>query len=275
MYGQPDQQGAWLRIIGEGSDATAKNSSAGSRWDSQTRSLQGGYEHLLKQSDQGDLALGLSGHYRQLDADIHNATGRAKLDGESYGAGLTLTWYGQQGSYVDLQAVASRNSLDFASASLGTLAKDRHGSALTLSAEAGHRLALDERHTLIPQIQWQGTRLKQDDFTDQQGNRAALGDQTSQLARVGLAWEYRSERKDRFYVIGNLLHDFTPQTDVRVNGTRLQAESYRNAAELGFGGTLALNSSAAFYGEGNYRRNLDSGGDSDGYLLTAGVRVSW
>lgn len=64
-------------------------------------------------------------------------------------------------------------------------------------------------------------------------------------------------------------------TDVSINGTRFQAESFRNAAELGFGGTVGLNSSVVFYGEGNYRRSLGGGGNSDGYLLTAGLRLSW
>lgn len=274
VHGESGEQGAWVRLIGEWRDTTAGSSSAGSRWKTQTRSLQGGYDHLLTRAAGGDLALGVTAHYHQVDADIRNAVGRGSLDGESYGGGLTLTWYGRQGSYVDLQAAASRNRIDLNSARLGTLAQNKEGTALTLSAEAGHRLALNERHTLIPQFQWQGTRLKQDDFTDQQGNRVVFGEQTNHLARAGLAWEIRSDHQDRFYLIGNLLHNFTPNTDVLVNGTRLQADSFRNAAELGFGGTLGLTQAVALYGEGNYRRSLD-GGSSDGYLLTAGVRMSW
>ena len=274
VFGESGQQGAWVRAIGEWRDANPQESTAGSHWRSATQTLQLGYDHVVGETESGTWALGVNGHYKRLDANVSNDVGRGSVDADAYGAGLTATWYGNSGAYVDLQAVFSRTVAVFASNSLGSLAKGRHGQGQTLSAEAGYRVGLDEQNTLIPQLQLQSTRLQQADFTDDRGNRVALGDQTNNLARLGLAWEMKSGANARFYAIGNLLHNFSPATEVTVNDVVLRGDYFANAGELGFGGSLALSGNTMFYGEGSYRINLD-GGKDESYQVTAGVRVSW
>lgn len=275
VFGPSGQQGFWQRALGEWRDVRPAHSTAGGNWDSRTWTMQLGYDHLVAEAKSGDLVVGLTGHYNQVNADIQNLNGRGELNGDSYGGGLTATWYGKQGIYLDLQAAFSGLSTRFASDVWGELAKGRSGYAYTLSAETGYRWALTDNQTLIPQFQVYTMQMQQDNFTDGQNNQVVFDNHALNIARFGLAWELRSASNHRFYLLGNLLHNLdSATTSVTVNGTALQTVQYDNAAEVGFGGSLGINQNLMLYGEGNYRQDLDAG-KNQAFLVTAGVRLTW
>ncbi|WP_343219498.1 autotransporter outer membrane beta-barrel domain-containing protein, partial [Phyllobacterium endophyticum] len=71
-------------------------------------------------SDAGRLIGSLSAHYSHGSADISSFFGDGSIDTDGYGLGGTLTWYGQNGFYLDGQAQATWYDSDLRSSTLGT-----------------------------------------------------------------------------------------------------------------------------------------------------------
>jgi outer membrane autotransporter protein len=78
----------------------------------------------------------------------------------------------------------------------------------------------------------------------------------------------------KFYVIGNLLHDFSDESAVTLSGARLTAKPATTFAEIGLGGSMQLGEGKSIYGEASYRSALNGGG-SDGASVTVGFKMEW
>jgi fibronectin-binding autotransporter adhesin len=119
-----------------------------------------------------------------------------------------------------------------------------------------------------------------DEFTDRLGNRIDLKDHNSWLGRLGIAYEYTDPEAAgaglQLRVIANLLHDFSEDTEVRVNGAVLKEAVDVTWGEIGVGGTVALNPQTFLYGEVAYRSTLSGDkGDDRGTSLNLGIRRVW
>jgi len=270
------RDGFWLRGWGESGTATPDSSTAGAAWDFSGGGLQVGYDRTMQDTGAGRLVLGVTAQIGQASADVTNAAGAGTIEMDAAGLGLTATWYHDSGFYLDGQLSVNRVSADFATAAAGTLARGEEGTLTSFSLEAGRRFAVGANAALVPQAQLTFGRLNGADFTDASGNAVDLGSQSMTTARLGLAWEYRNPETPgtTVYIIGNLLRDLASETTVTVDGTTLTAKNDRTWAEIGLGGTFALNATTTAYAEGSYRTATD-GGDNDAFALTAGFRKVW
>lgn len=274
----------WVRITDSRTTATPEVSASGGHYEAHTSSLQAGMDLAAFETAGGMWTFGATLQAGHVSADIANPIGRASLSGESHGIGATATWYGDSGTYVDLQARYDRIRADFAEATVGQLATDIALDQTTLSAEVGHRFALDGHRTLVPQAQLTWAHLSGDAFTDRQSSVVALGGNERLVGRLGLAYEVafdgagagRGGRTfEKLYLIGNIEHDFSAETSVTVGGAALGAQSAATWGEVGLGGTVSWGENATLYGEGLYRQALDEAGGNDGLAVTAGLRITW
>jgi fibronectin-binding autotransporter adhesin len=167
------------------------------------------------------------------------------------------------------------------SSAAGTLASGELSKAYALSAEVGHRFELNQNTTLVPQAQLTLGKLHGASFTDSAGNAVDLGNNNSTVGRLGLAYEYENnDRTDgnraKAYVIGNILHDFSTDSTVRVAGADLSTSaSGATWGEIGLGGSVTVDANkTTVYGEASYRGAFN-GGSNSGLGLTAGLRVQW
>lgn len=273
------QRLSWVRFAGDRASVTPGMSTAGARYDATTWSIQGGLTLGRIDTARGEWVLGVTAQSGQASIDTVNAIGRGTVDAKSHGLGATATWYGDQGSYLDLQAQVNRVSADFETATHGSLARDIGMTETSVSAEVGHRYRLSETSALVPQAQLTFAHLSGARFTDSQSNTVDIAGTDRVIGRIGLAYEYYAKGMDdaggqKFYVIGNLLHDFSDESAVTLSGARLTAKPATTFAEIGLGGSMQLGEGKSIYGEASYRSALNGGG-SDGASVTVGFKMEW
>ena len=283
-------RGAWLRLSGDRSDVKPDTSASSASFETTSWQLQAGLDALVREGENGVWVLGATAQFGRITGDVSNSVGTGRISGRGLGLGLTGTWYGDAGSYLDLQTQVTRIRADYEAGSFGTLADGTHATALALSAEVGHRYITGPNTALVPQAQLSWARLSGDAFTDSLGNSVDPGNNTSLTGRVGLAYEYEysegwlfgdrkaagpQRHREKAYVIGNLLRDFSADSRVTLSGTELAADYGRTWAEIGVGGSIVWDGNKTLYTETAYRTSLDGGSDNHGLSVEGGFRMAW
>lgn len=282
-------QGGWLRIHGDKFSNTPGSSISGASYDSSTWGLQAGVDFAIEPGAAGQWVLGATAQYGTTNGDVVNATGTGSIDTEGYGVGATATWYGNSGTYVDVQGQVNWLEMDVASSASGQLVDGGNATTYALSVEVGHRFEVSANSALVPQAQLTWGSVDGGSFTDTASNTVDLGSTESLTGRIGLAYEYEYSEgwlfgnrqakgnqghREKAYVIGNILHDFSGASSVNVNGTSLSSDSAQTWAEVGIGGSIVWDESKTLYTEGTYRRSL-SNSDNEGFGLAAGLRIQF
>jgi outer membrane autotransporter protein len=196
-----------------------------------------------------------------------------------------LTWYGNEGLYVDAQAKATWYNSDLKSKLLGaSLASSNNGMGYALSIEAGQRYVISEAWALIPQAQLTYSSVDFDDFSDVFGTNVQLNRGYSIEARIGVSAEYSSSWKDndgltstsRYYVVGNLYNEFRDETRVQVADILVTNRGGDLSTGLGLGGSYSWEDGKyILYGEGGVKTSVSDFGDRTAYHGKLGLRVTW
>jgi outer membrane autotransporter protein len=270
--------GPWLRSWGSRADVTPTTSSGGTSWEASSLGIQFGIAAALGDTAGGDLIGGLSFELNSLTADIENANGTGRVDMDGHGIGLSLTWFGHGGCYVDLTAARDWIDVD-ASSTTDSVLLDRHDEVVTsASAEIGQRFVLDDATALVPQMQLSWSQMQGGSFTDAIGNSVTIANRETLTARLGVALERDVALSDagtgKLYGFGNLLADLSGDQTVTVEGTDLSQGGRGNWAELGAGFSMSPDGESNLFGEIAYRSAF---ADVEGHAMSAslGWRVQW
>ncbi|CAA0093466.1 Uncharacterised protein [Starkeya nomas] len=278
------QNGVWGRIEAAHASFDPTRSTSGTDYDQDLWKLQAGVDGMLREFESGSLIAGVNGFYGTLDTDVSSIYGTGKIDTTGYGVGGTLTWYGNNGFYVDGQASVTWYESDLKSDLAGTLAKNLDGLGYAFSVEAGRRYEVSPSWYLIPQAQLVYSNVSVDSFYDRFDARVSPGDADSLRGRLGLAVERQTswtaangqKRHASVYGIGNLYYEFLDGTSpVDVAGTTFVSGGDDFWGEIGLGGTVALTERLDLYGEARYATSLENAGDNNVYGGNIGLRFSW
>lgn len=277
-------QGAWGRMGGQYSSFSPRT---GSAYDQSIGFLQAGYEGVARETAAGDLTIGayaiIGTSTARIDVSNDPVTGAARAKGRittrGYGIGANLTWLGHDGLYAD--AIGQFTWYD---SSLSNKTGRSQGWSSALSLEIGKRYELGSGWAVVPQAQLAWTHVDFSSFTDNLGNRVALGRGDSLLGRAGVRLEHLSSWQTatgetarlQFYGIANLTYEFLKGRSVKVSGASLVQSNRRLWGEVGAGATYSWNKNWSAYGEASYAMAL-SGKGGDNYTLkgTAGLRYRW
>ncbi len=278
-------EGLWVRIHGGSNELRPSSSVSGYSSKATTTTVQVGADFMAQHADSGSWVVGATGQYGRVNSTMKNAAGRAKVEGTGYGLGLTASWHGANGAYVDSQVQVNRVSVDVSTDRQGQLVNGNHRTALAAGVEVGQHFDVSERkHWLVPQAQLSWGRMGSSTLVDSVQNQVRFDSAEQLVARLGVAYQFRPSGELRssdmdgkmLYVIGNILHDFASTNGVSVNGVALGARGKRSWAEVGVGGSAQLNKNALFYGELAYRSALGSGSSGNKDLsANVGIRVNW
>ncbi len=278
-----ENSGIWGRIEGAHGRYEPSVSTSGARYDADTWKMQAGLDGLFVEDDRGKLIGGVMAHYGQAAADVMAGGSSGDINADGYGLGATLTWYGIDGFYVDTQAQATWFDSDLSSSTLGrNLIDGNKGFGYAFSLEAGQRVAMDQKWTLIPQAQLIYSDIRFDGFTDSFGSTVSLSDGDSLRGRLGLAAERQERWKEEDgsisrvtgYGIANLYNEFQGGTRVNVSGTELASRDDRLWSGLGFGGSYNWNDDKySIYGEAAANTGLSHFGRSFDVGGTVGFRA--
>lgn len=275
-----DGNGLWGRIEA-GRVSIAPDSSTGAGYDVTTWQLQAGFDGVLSQSDAGTLVAGVNAQFGIISADISSASGRGSVASNGYGLGATLTWYGDEGFYLDGQGKLTWFDSTLDSETLGTtIVSGNAGFGYALSLEAGQEVALGDNWSVTPQAQLAYSAVDFNEFVSY-GSTVALQSGDSLLGRLGLLVDHESEWQDaagetgstRLYGIANLTYEFLQGTSTSVGGDTLSSKVDPLWGSIGLGGSVNWAGDAlSLYGEVNLGSSLNHLGDSYSLGVTAGIR---
>ncbi|WP_299595444.1 autotransporter outer membrane beta-barrel domain-containing protein [uncultured Microbulbifer sp.] len=285
-----DGGGLWMRVNGTYDDNAPDHSTAAAQWQQDFGQVQIGSDFSFDPSvHRGRLILGVFAQYGYGSTELDGYFGQGTIDTDSFGVGSTLTWYGSQGSYADIQAQFNWYDSDLYSRELWYLGTGNEAIGFNFSVEGGHSFKLCDFYSLTPQVQLAFTAEDIDDNFDPYGVRMEDAENQGNFTRLGLAFEQRvSQRVNRnmygnlllerigLYAIANAYYYFDDETEVLVSGTPLRQARDEWWGQLGVGFTYdQCGDGCSVYGEVDYASSLENFGDSDSIQLTFGFRFKW
>ncbi|RAK26812.1 outer membrane autotransporter protein [Falsochrobactrum ovis] len=280
-----EENAIWGRIEGSHTKITSKTSTSATDYDYNTFKLQAGIDGLLHENDDGKLIGGVTVHYAHGKADIYSVHGNGDIKTDGYGFGGTLTWYGENGFYVDNQAQVTWYDSDLYSSTVqSSLVNGNSGFGYALSIETGKRITMDDHWSLTPQAQLVYSNVRFDSFTDQFNGHVSREKAASLQGRLGISADYQNSwlndqgmmNRSYAYGIANLYNEFLDGTKVDVSGVTLANERERLWAGIGIGGSYNWDDDKySIYGEGSINTSIKNFGDSYSYKGTLGIRVKW
>jgi outer membrane autotransporter protein len=265
----------WVRLSGERGNVTPGRSDAEARWSFANTTVQAGLDSQPIATAGGEWVLGATVQFGDVSADVANAIDVGSIKASGFGIGATATWYGSNGLYVDTQAQLNQISASVDSIEAGSLAADRGMTSYGLSVETGWKVAMAHGSSLIPQAQLAWGSLSGGSFTDALGTDVTLGSNERMLGRIGLAWQQSLASGSTYYVIGNVLNDFSGTTTVVLDGDASVQSNSASWAEIGVGGTMALGQDKVLYAQANYQSALSGAGTNDAFGLNLGFKMQW
>ncbi|NUT76686.1 autotransporter outer membrane beta-barrel domain-containing protein [Pseudomonas sp. C1C7] len=278
-------RGAWVRVEGSEADINPDTSTTRADYDVHARKFEAGLDVPVYQSEAGTLVVGPTAHYGKADSSVSSLYGDGSIDVTGYGFGATATWYGNDGTYVDGQATATRYDSDLRSSQLGRkLVEGNRGHGVAASIEVGHRLPLDDVWSLTPQAQLSWSRVRFDGFNDEYGAEISQDDGNSLVSRLGVMLDRETRWKandgttsgSRLYGITNLYYDFENGTSTNISDLHVRSEEQALWAGLGVGASRSWdNNQSTLFGELLGRTSVQDFGDSHSVGAKVGVRVMW
>ena len=273
----------WLRVEGQHASFKPSNTT-GSTFTSDQGTMRGGVDGLAYENDRGRLIFGFTAHYAARSSDVKSLYGNGKIKVDGVGAGGTLTWYGNNGFYVDGQSQMTWYRSDLSSDLAGTLKDGNNAFGYAFGAETGRRIPLGGALSLTPQAQLVYSSVSFGTFNDRFGAAVSSDDGDSLQGRAGLSLDHQRAwrngegemiRSD-IYAITNLYYEFLDGTAVDVGGTRFTSAADRLWGGVGAGGAYHwANDKYSLYGEVSFNTSLADAGDDYAYKGTLGFRALW
>ena len=277
--------GAWGRILAAHGNFKPKTSTSGAQYDVDLWKLQAGADGLLYDGNAGRLIGGISGHYGTISSDIASRFGDGSISSTGYGLGGTLTWYANNGFYLDGQAQVSWYDSDLSSRTAGLgLTSGNNGFGYGLSIEGGQKIVLGPNWSITPQAQLAYSEVNFDDFTDAFGASVGLDRGSSLKGRLGISADYQNEWRDEageisrshVYGIANLYYDFLDGSQTDVAGVKFTSENDPLWGGIGIGGSYNWGDDRySLFGEASVNTSLGNFGDSYAVKGNAGLRVKF
>ena len=280
-----DRQGLWGRVEGAHNRFSPAVSTSGAGFAANLWRAQVGLDGRLIEADTGSLIGGVTTHFGEISAQVASLFGNGWIRTQGYGLGATLTWYGQNGVYVDAQAQATWFGSKLTSDTLSrVMNRGRDGGfGYAFGVEAGRRFAIAPQLTLTPQAQLIYSAVHFDCFTDPFGAQVSLDRGESLRGRFGLSVDHERSWRDgadlsrsRVYGIANLTYEFLEGIRTDVSQVKLISQGERLFGGIGIGGTYSwAGGRYALYGEGTIDTSLNRFGESYSIRGTVGFRSTW
>lgn len=284
-----ETSGIWGRVEGSYTKMQPRTSTSDATYDYSAYKMQAGIDGMLHEGETSKLIGGITVHYTHGVASVWSPydsdLGRGRISSDGYGFGGTLTWYGDDGLYLDNQAQVTWHKSDLSYQGGDSILKEgNHAFVYALSTELGKRFTLNDHWSVTPQAQLNYTVADFNSFTDVFGAYVSRERAANLRGRLGVSLDYQNSWQNtqgmmnRSYVYGiaNLYNEFLDGTKVDVSNVGFYNKSDRLWAGIGLGGSYNWNDDKySLYGEGSVNTSLNHFGDSYSYKGTVGLRVKW
>jgi fibronectin-binding autotransporter adhesin len=281
--GMKPGEGVWVRVQGGDQDIKPESSTSGTRYDMSNWKSEVGIDTTLSDNGGGKLVGSASLHSDHYNSDVSSAYGDGRINTRAYGVGAALTWYADNGLYVDGQARWTHLDSDLHSNTLGKAEDDNKATGYAVGVEVGQRFRLSDAWSMVPQAQLSWGKASFDGFNDAFGARVSQQDGNAASARAGTTFDYLSTHQGasgavvtHVYAIANVYDYFTDAAQVNVSGTDFTTRNERWWGGLGVGGAIDwAGGRYSIYGEVQAQTGLSHFGDSHAVNGSVGFRMRW
>jgi fibronectin-binding autotransporter adhesin len=281
--GMKPGEGVWIRVQGGDQTIKPESSTSGTNYDISNWKSEVGIDTTLSDSSGGKLVGSASLHSDHYNADVSSAYGDGRINTRAYGVGAALTWYADNGLYVDGQARWTHLDSDLHSNTLGKAEDDNKATGYAVGVEVGQRFRLSDAWSIVPQAQLSWGKASFDSFNDAFGAHVSQQDGNTASARAGTTLDYLSTHQGasgpvatHVYAIANVYDNFKDAAQVNVSGADFTTRNERWWGGLGVGGALDwAGGRYSIYGELQAQTGLSHFGDSHAVNGTLGFRMRW
>lgn len=283
--GLTEGRGFWMKVEGSASHINSDKSKTNANYDLNIAKTQLGLDFEAIENTQGTFIGGVYFQYGHAKADISSRFGEGDIKADGYGLGGTLTWYGNNGFYVDSVAQAMWYESDIDSDTLDRREiDDNKGTGYSFSVEAGKKIAVANGWNVTPQAQLSYSSVDFDSFHDVYKARVGRKDGDALTGRLGVAFDREKTwksaagdvRRLKVYGIANLYYEFLDGTQVEVTDVKFRNQPDRFWGGLGAG--LSHNwkdDKYSLYGEVAARSSFNDFGNSYSLNGTVGFRAKF
>ncbi|TIX49717.1 hypothetical protein [Alteraurantiacibacter aquimixticola] len=271
-----EMRGIWLITDTTSADFSPSTSGTAYQGEMDEYRMRGGLNFSLADTDAGQLVVGASMSYSSADTSIGSQTGSASIDTDAVSTGVSATWFGRSGLYVDgqFQYTIFESTVDSAGFESST-----DGNGYSGGIEIGKRIMLaDSGWTLTPQGHVTYNEVTYDGFTSGGGLSTTLDSAESLTVGLGVtaAWNSAAAQGLSLYGIAMVDRELAGEITAFVAESPVATQTEDWFAEAGLGVRHGFgNGRASLYGEVSYAAGLDNPGDNNGLSLVLGGRISY
>lgn len=261
-----------------------------------TWTFNAGVDNQLYETDAGRFIGGVWFEYGRIEASISSTDRNGKIKADGYGGGASLTWYGDNGLYVDGLGKVDWYRNDINSDKSGGIAiiNGAKGFGYALSIETGKRFDLNDYWSLTPQVQLSWSSLDMDSFRNVFGSTDSFDRQNDLTARLGLTANYANTwqgsdgfaQRTSFYAGANLYQTLTEDksnVSISVAGRPNEVSAIIDPGSIGktwvgigAGGTYSWHDNKySIFGNVNTASSTKNFGDSYTVSGNIGMSVKW
>lgn len=268
--------GVWLRMRYE---SNGTNSGQGD-FESDAVTYQAGFDHAFKHNN-GRWIVGGAVDYKDAEVDYKSVSAEGNTD--RLGLKVYGTWLGDNGAYVDLNAIwgALSNKFDIVNGSGQKITADYDNNIMGLSAETGHRFMMGKGFFAEPQMQLQYLRVTDANYTTSQGTRMVHDDFDSVISRVGLrgGMEFGEAHAHTVYAKADWMHEWSGDQKITAydvttsrSGFDASIDNKGSWYDVGFGAQAKFSEASYGFLDMEYRfgHSLDKS-----WVVNAGVRYAF
>ena len=274
-----ESEGVWLRFFGD--KLESEDGGDGGQFTIDSRGFQAGWDLFAPETASGDWVLGLMAQQGSTSGESTGVGGTGRIEAEGFGFGIAATWYGLNGTYLDMQSMFSSIETDYSSDTGGTLASGSESTAGLASLEFGRRFGSGQALTVVPQAQISWSEADGGSFSTGGGIEVDLGSDTSLVGRLGMAVEMAIGNAV-LRASGSYAREMSDAHDLVIDGTRIQGDFHETWMEVGLGVSVRASEQAVLFLDGKHRASSDadstSGGGStsvSGSSISGGLRWNW
>ncbi len=269
-------RGAWFRQTNSKIDHGLPRNNRSPKFESSVMGLQSGFDLGRFVSPMGTFVYGVTAQYNEVNSDVSvGNSNKGTLSAVGYGVGATVTWYGNDGAYVDFQGQFNDIDADFETDTLGRLMDGTEATATVISAEMGQRYQFTDEVAVTPQAQLSWGQVDVDAFSTNNNQSVRPEAEAGYTLRAGIEAEYGSKQYNG-YLLGNLYYDSVDTWELEFVGEKYKDTNGAVSVEFGFGGSTEVSDGAILFLQGSYRITTDSGADrKSSSNLSAGFAFSW
>ncbi|MCT2538724.1 beta strand repeat-containing protein [Sedimentimonas flavescens] len=274
-------QSAWFLVDGGTSEFAPAFSGSGFQAEMDQARIRGGLNFDAHTSDTGHLVLGVNLGYGSARSTISSDVATARIDTDARSLGLTATWFGNSGFYVDGQLQYTDFSSDMTSAGFASAIS---GEGVSSELEIGQRFRMaNSPWSLTPRGRLKYSTVSYDPFTSGGGLATSLDTAESLQLGMGLVAERQTasraggqDQGPTLYGSADIFRELAGDITTIVAGTPVVSAAEDWSGEIGLGLQHRFdNGRGTINGELTYVTGFDNPGRNNALSVAISGRIAF